>query len=308
MIGKESILDKRLPILGIATLVILGLVVIVHLVGLAAPAQGGLTARGEASDLPARPTRTATPSATPLPPTATPTATATPVPPTPTPVPPTATATATLPPATATPTATETPEPTQTPPPTAIPPTRVPAPTNTPVPTAAPVTVLSSVQVNNGEWGSNYIFARYDNPEGDEVSDVRVKASDGHTYKAELGFLSRSQSLAQIQAYWGYAQRGAANWKGFVRVYDAVNWISCSAEAHVCYEKHEDFGQAAITSRVYIKPHVWESLVNDYLAGGWQATTRNAYYREVQNAVFRPIIDIDPPAEPCIGFRFVRVD
>jgi hypothetical protein len=298
-------LDKRLPILGIATLIVLGLVVIVHLVGLAAPAEQAFAAVGGPDDLPARPTRTATPSATPVPATATPTATATPIPPTPTPVPPTATATAT---ATATPTATETPTPTNTPPPTAVPPTRVPAPTNTPVPTEAPVTLLSAVEINNGEWGTNYFFARYDNPEGDETSDIRVKASDGHTYKGEFGFLSRPASLAQIQAYWGYARRGQANWKGFVRLYDAVNWITCSAEANVCYEKHEDAAQAAITSQVYIKPHVWESLVNDYLAGGWQATTRNAYYGEIQNAVFRPIIDIDPPAEPCIGFRFVRVD
>ncbi len=305
MIGKESTLSRRLPIIGIALLVIVGLAVIVQLVGVAAPARSSLTARGELADLPARPTRTATPSATPVPATATPTATATPVPPTPTPIPPTPTATTT---ATATPTATDTPTPTNTPSPTAIPPTRPPAPTNTPVPTEAPVTVLSAVEINNGEWGTNYIYARYDNPEGDEVSDVRVKASDGHTYKVEFGFLSRSQSLAQIQAYWSYAQRGSANWKGFVRLYDSVNWISCSADANVCYEKHEDSAQAAITSRVHIKSHVLVSLANDYLAGGWQAVTRNAYYREVQNAVFRPIIDIDPPAEPCIGFRFVRVD
>ncbi len=198
--------------MGTVALVLLSLVVIVHLVGLISPPEPGLTVVGDLSDLPARPTRTPTPSATPLPATATPTATATSVPPTSTPLPPTATPTAV---ATATPPATETPIPTDTPP-TPVPPTRLPAPTATPAPTQAPVTVLSAVEINNGEWGTNYIYVRYDNPEGDEISDVRVKASDGHTYKAEIGFLSRPQSLAQIQAYWvGLCQTGLGQLEGF---------------------------------------------------------------------------------------------
>jgi len=37
------------------------------------------------------------------------------------------------------------------------------------------------------------------------------------------------------------------------------------------------------------------------------ATTGNGYYYEIQNAVFRPIIDIAPPSVPCVVFRFTRV-
>jgi hypothetical protein len=308
-------MGKRLGTAGIIGLVLIVLIVVVQVIGLALPARSDPSVGGDLSALPVRPTRTATPtaslSATPVPPTATPAPSATPLPATATDLPPSPTPTATL-------AATETPAPTATPPApaatsTPIPPTAVPAPpataapTATPVPTAAPLSLLTRVEVNNGEWGTNHIYVRYDNPEGDEISDLRVKASDGHTYRAEMGFLSRSQSVSQVQAHWGYAQRGGANWRGFVRLYDSVNWMTCSAEANVCYEIDEDPAQAAITSQVYIKPHVLESLANDYLSGGIEATTRNPHYWEIQNAIFRPIIDIAPPSAPCVGFQFVRV-
>ncbi len=167
---------------------------------------------------------------------------------------------------------------------------------------------MTSVEVDNGEWGKGNLFVRYDNPVDSELSDIRVKASDGHTYRGEMYFVSSPTARARIREYWSYAQRGGANWQGFVRIYDSVNWITCSGTANVCYEQDENPAQASITSQLFLRPHVWESLANDYLAGGWQATMRNGYYREIQNAVFRPIVDIEPPSEPCIAFRFVRVD
>jgi hypothetical protein len=265
------------------------------------------TARLDAITLAARPTRTATATGTPVPPTATPTATTTRIPPTATPVPPTPTATATAAPETPTPTATETPRPTNTRAVTAAPPTAIPPTARPPTATTAPVTFLTAVEIDNGEWGKNAIYVRYDGAPAEDISDILIKGTDGGTYRAELGFLSRASSLARIQEYWSYARRGGANWKGFVRLYDTVNWISCSASAAVCYQKDENPAQAAITSQLYIKQHVWESLLKDYLANGMLATTGNGYYQEIQNAVFRPIIDIAPPGDPCIVFRFVRV-
>ena len=290
----------------IAIVAIAALIVVAQILAAVFPAQPTYTASLESATLVARPTRTMTPSATPVPPTSTPTATATAVPPTATPIPPTATVTATLPPETATPMASATPRPTNTraitAAPTAIPPT--PAP---PTATAAPETLLTMIEIDNGEYGKSAIYVRYDGAPSEEVSDVLVKGPDGGTYRAEMGFLSRPSSLAKVQEYWGYAQRGGANWKGFVRLYEAVNWISCSAEANVCYEKDENPAQASITSQLYLKQHVLESLLGSYLAGGILGTTGNGYYWEIQNAVFRPIIDIAPPSVPCVVFRFVRV-
>ncbi len=287
--------------------VLAALVLAIQGLSAAFPAKPTYTAALESATLPVRPTRTLTPTATMVPPTVTPTATATRVPPTATPIPPTATATATPPPETPTPTATATLAPTNTrvvtaAPPTAIPPTAVP-PTATP----APVSFLTAVEIDNGEWGKSAIYVRYDGAPAEDVSDILVKGADGGTYRAEMGFLSRASSLARIQEYWSYAQRGGANWKGFARLYDAVNWMNCSGQAHVCYQKDENPAQAAITSQIYIKPYVWESLLKDFLAGGMLATTGNGYYYEIQNAVFRPIIDIAPPGEPCVVFRFVRI-
>lgn len=176
-----------------------------------------------------------------------------------------------------------------------------------PTATPAPVSFLTAVEIDNGEWGKSAIYVRYDGAPAEDVSDILVKGADGGTYRAEMGFLSRASSLARIQEYWSYAQRGGANWKGFARLYDAVNWMNCSGQAHVCYQKDENPAQAAITSQIYIKPYVWESLLKDFLAGGMLATTGNGYYYEIQNAVFRPIIDIAPPGEPCVVFRFVRI-
>jgi len=283
------------------------LVIVIQALSLAFPAERSHTASMEEATLVPRPTRTSTPTQTLPPPTATATATMTRIPPTATEPPPTATATATGLPETPTPSATATARPTNTRAATAAPPTAVPPTPLPPTATAAPETLLTQVEINNGEWGTNAIYVRYDGAPSEEVSDILVKGSDGGTYRAELGFLSRPSSLARIQEYWSYAARGGANWKGFVRLYDSPNWATCSAQANVCYQKDENPAQAAITSQIYIKPHVWESLLKDYMAGGMLATLGNGYYYEIQNAVFRPIIDIAPPGEPCVVVRFVRV-
>ena len=298
-------MNKKTLIIAVAALA--ALVLLSQVLSAVFPVEPRYVSRLDEATLPPRPTRTATPTLTPVPPTATATATATRVPPTATPVPPTRTPTATPEPVTATPTATVTQTPTNTrvataAPPTAIPPTRVP-PTATP----APVTFLTSAPVDNGSWGANQIYIRYDGSVDEIQSDILVKGADGGTYRAEMGFLSSSAALTKIQEYWSYAQRGEANWKGFVRLYDDVNWLTCSAQANVCYQKDENFGQAAVTSQIYLRPHVWESLLKDFLAGGMMATTGNGYYYEIQNAVFRPIIDIAPPSVPCVVFRFTRV-
>ena len=287
--------------------ILAALVLVIQGLSAAFPSAPTYTASIEDASLPSRPTRTATATATPVPPTATATVTATRVPPTATPIPPTATATATARPETPTPTATLTPTPTNTREVTAAPPTAKPPTAQPPTATPAPAALLTSVEIDNGEWGKSAIYVRYDGAPAEDVSDILVKAADGATYRAEMGFLSRASSLARIQEYWDYARRGGANWKGFVRLYDDANWVSCSGEAHVCYQKDENPAQAAITSQIFIRSYVWEALLKDYLAGGMLATTGNGYYQEIQNAVFRPIIDIAPPGDPCIVFRFVRV-
>ena len=249
---------------------------------------------------PPRPTRTATPSATP-----------TSVPPTdtPTPMPPTSTRTATRTASPVPPTATPTPiPPTETPTVTPLPPTatRVP-PRPTPVPpTPVPVQIMDRVQVNNGEQGSEYIYSEPYYDKNGKLQEVFVQGSDGHTYRSELGFLSRPESVAKVQEYWGYAMRGGANWRMIVKLRSDMDWANCGSESNVCYEWNEHSGMAALHDEVYLQRHVWESLLNDYLAGGWQATTRNGYYWEVQNAIFDPIVHAVPDL-PCVGFRFTRV-
>ncbi len=281
---RQSFLGSIRPLHALAALAII--VFAVYIVLLIAPGESK-TAMRPAPTLAPRPTRTATPTATPLPPTpthtATATATATPVPPTATPVPPTATPV----PPTATPV-----------PPTATrrPPTSTPRP---PTATPAPVAILDEVPLDNGEWGKSAIYV--------DNEDIFVKAGDGHTYRAEIGFLSSPSALATAQQFWTYARLGGANWKMLVQTRAKVGWVSCASAANVCYEKALSSSQASVLVQVYIKSRVWESLVNDYLAGGWQATTRNGYYGEIQNAVFRPIADAVPDV-PCMGFRFTRID
>ena len=51
---------------------------------------------------------------------------------------------------------------------------------------------------------------------------------------------------------------------------------------------------------------MWESLLNDYLGGGWEAITRNAYYYEIQKSIFDPIC-YAVPGIPVVGIRFTRV-
>lgn len=253
--------------------------------------QDGRAAVSVAPTLEPRPTRTATPTATPLPPTPTQTATAT------------ATATATNTPLPPTPTDTPeppTPTPTHTPiPPTAtpIPPTPRPQP---PTATPAPVVILDQVEVDNGEWGKNYIFVKNEPP-------IYVTGSDGRRYRAELGFLSLPSAVAKTQEFWTYARLGGGNWKMIIETRAQVSWVACGDKSNVCYQVSWSSGQSSLTDEIYIKPHVWQSLLNDHLAGGWQATTRNGYYHEVQAAVFQPLVKAVPEI-PCVGFRFTRVD
>ena len=251
---------------------ILGAIAVIALVFYLGMLVGGTGDKGRsavsvAPTLEQRPTRTATPTATPLPPTATATATATP---TNTPVPPTA---------------------------TPIPPTPRPQP---PTATPAPVVILDQVEIDNGEWGKNYIYVKNEEP-------IYVTGSDGRRYRAELGFLSLPSAVAKTQEFWGYARFVGGNWKMIIETRAQVSWVACSDKANVCYQVAWSSGQSSLTDEIYIKPHVWQSLLNDYLAGGWQATTRNGYYHEVQDAVFQPLVKAVPEI-PCMGFRFTRVD
>jgi len=289
---------KKFDLLTILVLLAV-VIVIVQLVLVLASRNRGAMPVASAPTAVVLPTRTPTSTATPLPPTATSVPTATPIPPTATP---TSTPTATpLPPTpTATPTATPLP-----PTPTPVPPTPKPKP---PTATPVPVTILNQVPINNGEWGSEYIYIRYGDKGYDNTdSPIYVTGGDGHRYRAEFGFLSHPDSIAKTQEFWGYAQRGGANWKMIIRIRQKVDWIGCGSEQNICYQGHENSSQATLNDDILIKPHVWESLLNDYLAGGWTATVGNGYYQEIQKAVFDPIIGVVPD-KPCVGFKFTRVD
>ncbi len=228
----------------------------------------------------------ATVTKTPLPPTNTP------LPPTETPIPPTSTP---LPP-------THTPiPPTNTP----VPPTKTPAPpTNTPVPpspTPAPVAVLSSIPVSNGAFGEGVMWVEH-------LASIFVNGPDGHRYRAELGFLSTRTAKEEIQRLWTAAGRGGANWRTRIQVRDRVAWVACTPDRHACYDNlNTDSAQATFTFQVYLRDYVWQSLLNDYLAGGWQATVQNQYYSAVQEAIFTPLSGQKANA-PCIGFTFTRAD
>ncbi|MBC7235439.1 MAG: hypothetical protein H5T69_06320 [Chloroflexi bacterium] len=270
------------------------IVLIVQLVALRHPYPRHQDSRSAALEGP-RPTRTFTLTATPLPPTEMPTET--PVPPTPT-FSPTVTV---LP--TETPTETPVPPTPTSEPPTATPvpptPTRRPPTPRPPTPKPAPVEILDSVPVDNGEWGKEGIYVNYE-------ADIYADGSDGHRYKIELGFLSRPESLAKVQEFWGYGGRGGGNWKMIIRVRTQVNWVSCGGDKDVCWQVSTSSGQSSLMSEVYYKQHVWESLVNHHLAGGWQNVTRSPYYHEIQKSIFEPICGATPDI-PVIGFRFTRV-
>lgn len=255
---------------------------------------------------PAQPEPSASPVAQVTRATRTPTFIATAVPPTETPEPPSATPTNTPLPPTATPlpaTATPTTPPTNTPAPTRVPPTPAP-PTNTPVP--ASVDILSLIKLPNIEGGEGDAVINYEDW-GVTSSSITVKAGDGHTYLCELGFLNRPESINRAREIWSYAQRGGGAWRWIIRVRQNPNWTSCGNERNVCYEGKTNSEQLAVNSEIYLKPHVWESLANDWLAGGWQATTRNGYYASIQHGIFKYVIDIDID-QPIIGFRFTRLD
>ena len=160
--------------------------------------------------------------------------------------------------------------------------------------------ILDSVQVDNGKWGKNGIWVNYQ-------TQVYVDGDDGHRYHAEFGFLSTPESLATIQEYWSYAARGGANWKMIVKIRTKHSWIGCTSEIHVCQQTSVSSGQASLMSEIYLKPHVWKMLLNDYLAGGWRAVTLNPHYHDIQAAVFNPICGA-VPGTPCIGFKFTRAD
>jgi hypothetical protein len=277
----------------------------INLWALANPLPDRRTALGPTDQDAPRPTRTATVTPTLVPPTEAPTAT--PIPPTATSVPATPTATSVPPTEVPTEVPTETPEPpTPTPePPTAtpIPPTRPPAtpapPTPVPpTPVPATIEVLQSVPVDNGEWGKEGIYVNYEDP-------IFAHGKDGNRYRVEFGFLSRPQSLATVQEYWGYGGRGGGNWKMIVYVRTGVSWISCGSNRNVCWEVSVDSGQPSLMSEVYLRQHVWNDLLNHYIDGGWQNVTRSPYYHDIQKSVFEPICGI-VPSEPVIGIRFTR--
>ncbi|OGO06563.1 MAG: hypothetical protein A2Y73_07625 [Chloroflexi bacterium RBG_13_56_8] len=176
-------------------------------------------------------------------------------------------------------------------------------PAATPVPTAAPVTLLNTVNVENIEgWGTGWIMVKYQDDE-----DIFVQGSDGHRYRAEMGFLSSPQSLATIQQFWTYGNRGSATWAMFVLVRTEVGWVHCGSSDNVCYQSEVNSGQARLTSQVFYRPNVWSSLLESYLAGGLLATTQNAYYHDIQWSVYDPICGAVPDVA-TIAFKFTRVD
>lgn len=279
------------------------LVIIVQFIFMAFPRNNGQLASNEETPTLPRPTRTFTATATTVPATNTPTPlptstlvppTATPIPPTATPVPPTETP---VPP-------TETPlPPTETPiPPT---PTKRPPPPTQPPPTPAPppLTVMETIGVNNGEWGSENIYVN-------RKSEIWISMDDGSKWRPTFGFLSSPEAAAKVQEVWGYAARGSANWKMIVTLRAEQNWTTCVSESNVCYETDINSSQASVGVQLYFQDHVWKSLVNSYLAGGVQGVTSNEYYWEIQNAIFRPMCPHcgDPPAQPCVGISFDRVN
>ena len=174
-----------------------------------------------------------------------------------------------------------------------------PKPTSTPV--AAPVEVLNRVTVDNGEWGTGWIEVQY------KQGEYYFNGTDGRRYRGEIGFLSRPESLARIQDFWSWAQRGGANWNMTVLVREQVTWIACTGDDKVCFQYHTTPAQANLFVEVFYQPEVWASLQESDRTGGWQAVAQNPYYHDIQRSVFYPIIKLVPEV-PCIGFKFAPVD
>lgn len=141
----------------------------------------------------------------------------------------------------------------------------------------------------------------------DDGEVVYVKGSDGHRYRVQMGFLSSPESLAEVQEYWSYGGRGSANWSMIILLYSEINWVSCPSGKNVCWESSVNSGQAVLTAHVYYRSAVWQSLINDYLAGGIWQETKNAYYQDIQKSIFDPICG-SVPDYPTVGFIFTRVD
>ncbi|MCD6422188.1 hypothetical protein J7L13_02470 [bacterium] len=157
------------------------------------------------------------------------------------------------------------------------------------------------MEVDNGAFGRNAIWVEHKNA-------IYVQGADGHRYHAELGFLSHPDALSTIQQYWSLAGRGGANWRMRIVVRAQVGWVACTPEMNACYDNVEQNNtQAELKIEVYLKDHVWQSLLNDYLASGWQGYVQNAYYPDVQRVIFEPMSG-QVPDSPCLGFRFTRVD
>jgi hypothetical protein len=202
------------------------------------------------------------------------------------------------------PTATLTPTDTPVPPtntpvpatPTPAPPTETPLPTDTPVPTAAPVTVVDYVRIDNGSFGTNTLALW-------QRQSVFVDGPGGR-YRASIGFLNTPEALQAIQQQWAAKGLGSANWRGEIYLRADQQWAACTADKHACSDNEKlDSGSSTIEYEVYLRDYVWQSLLNDHLAGGPQATLRNQYYQDVQRAVFERLSG-SAPSVPCLGFRF----
>ena len=88
-----------------------------------------------------------------------------------------------------------------------------------------------------------------------------------------------------------------------------MNWVGCSSSKNICYEGATNSEPGQLYRQVYYKPKVWESLLNDYIAGGLNKTFGNGYYNDIQKSIFKPMCNCDKmPEFPVIGFTFTRVD
>lgn len=159
--------------------------------------------------------------------------------------------------------------------------------------------VVNAVEVDNGQWGRNTIHIEH-------LQGIFANGADGHRYQAQLGFLSGAASQAAIQACWTQAGRGGANWKGTIQVRLDQSWVLCTGEKNTCWDNREE-GGGSLRYQIYFRDYVWQSLLNDYIAGGMAATALNQYYYDVQAAVFDPICG-SVPDTASMGFIFTRVD
>ena len=175
-----------------------------------------------------------------------------------------------------------------------------PKPSATPVP--APVEVLSKVNVDNGEWGMGSIEVEH------EAAAYYFSGSDGRSYRGQMGFLSRPESLARVQDFWSWRKLGDCNWRMRLVVRQNVSWAACPSSDKICFESDPlSPTQCLLTAKVFYRPEVWVSLMESEQAGGWQAVAQNPYYHDIQRSVFYPIIKLVPEV-PCIGFKFTPVD